>query len=486
MPDLFFRPHTWDFDIWRSVFDNNEYGLSVQFPHNAAVIDVGAHIGAFTYTALHRGASFVLAVEPVIENARLWHHNIHRACLATDRAVLVTAAAWREADALPVASTNATTELPIGPNTGAPHVLSTEGHPVRAVPFDQLVDLALAASGQPRITLLKLDCEGSEWPILFTSKRLDVIDEIIGEYHLLAAGLRWDGPATPESLTAHLEAAGFQCRFLETDARGIGHFHAWRTRPLSSLIVRPIPLFSVLGIETQGYCNRRCPTCIRNSDPNRERTASWFQQGPSAQLPTETIHRILDEAAALGYCGTVVFQHYDEPLLDPRLPDLLRYARRHEFSELMAYTNADFLTPELAHELDGLFDRLVIALYMDEPMKSEREAWIRGLFSKTQLKFTGGVHCVTHYSPSPELPKLIAQAQGQPCIRGLENMIINHKGDMAACCDDVTGNFGLGNIHNSSLEELWFSSQHVAMVKTLAQPGGRRWHPFCSICPRLE
>ena len=31
--------------------------------------------------------------------------------------------------------------------------------------------------------LLKLDCEGAEWPILLTSRRLHLIDEIVGEFH---------------------------------------------------------------------------------------------------------------------------------------------------------------------------------------------------------------------------------------------------------------------------------------------------------------
>ena len=31
--------------------------------------------------------------------------------------------------------------------------------------------------------MLKLDCEGAEWPILLTSQRLHLIDEICGEFH---------------------------------------------------------------------------------------------------------------------------------------------------------------------------------------------------------------------------------------------------------------------------------------------------------------
>src|SRR5262249_24229438 len=66
-------------------------------------------------------------------------------------------------------------------NTGAHQVTSVEeGRAVEAVAFDDVID-AVAPSG--RVRLVKLDCEGAEWPILFTSRRLGLGDAILGEYH---------------------------------------------------------------------------------------------------------------------------------------------------------------------------------------------------------------------------------------------------------------------------------------------------------------
>ena len=56
------------------------------------------------------------------------------------------------------------------------------GEPVRKIALDDVVD-SLTNAGERRIRLLKLDCEGAEWPILLTSRRLHVIDEIVGEFH---------------------------------------------------------------------------------------------------------------------------------------------------------------------------------------------------------------------------------------------------------------------------------------------------------------
>ena len=49
---------------------------------------------------------------------------------------------------------------------------------VEPVPFDKVIE-AVSQQGMRRISLLKLDCEGSEYPILLTSSRLDLVDEIV-------------------------------------------------------------------------------------------------------------------------------------------------------------------------------------------------------------------------------------------------------------------------------------------------------------------
>ena len=65
------------------------------------------------------------------------------------------------------------------------------------------------------MNLLKIDCEGAEFPILLTSTRLAAIDRIVGEYHELRADLpphvRLPGcnQFTVDMLTAQLERHGF-------------------------------------------------------------------------------------------------------------------------------------------------------------------------------------------------------------------------------------------------------------------------------------
>lgn len=244
---------------------------------------------------------------------------------------------------------------------------------------------------------------------------------------------------------------------------------------------KKIKLFRRLEIETQSTCNRHCVTCLRNSIPDRESVAPWFTKN---QLSLQDIERILQESKAIGFSGEVCLSHYNEPLQDERIIDIAKLVRSLGFSRLFFCTNGDYLTDEIAESLDGLLNDIGVALYMEDPIRSKREKWIRGLFKKTRLNLSHGEHMVTHYSPLIETGNLIKSNRGNPCHHPTVRMIVNHRGQMLLCCDDLTGNFDLGTIHEKSVEELWFSEKHQNYVIELSRRGGRKIHPHCLSCPR--
>lgn len=252
-------------------------------------------------------------------------------------------------------------------------------------------------------------------------------------------------------------------------------------------------MFEELSIETVGSCNRTCPTCMRNSYPNRAAVATRF--GVQQRLPDELFAKVIDEAVALGYRGAVNLQHFNEPFQDPRIGRLAAYAKAQGvFSEVYMHSNGDLVTRRKAAEVDGVLDMIRIALYdetggqpMPEPAASERRALIASWFTRTRLEWTDGLHVITHFSPYVNLDEAIAAARPMACRRevGLR-MIIDHRGEMLLCCDDIAGLWGLGNIADHTLEELWFGEKHMSILATLAEPGGREAYGFCRICPRPD
>ena len=172
------RPGTWDELIVGTVF-GGEYGdIDVA---GKTVVDVGAHIGAFSVFAALRGARRVLAYEPAEENFRLLVINsAGYPAIEPHRA-----AVWRSDRVGPALQLRPSANVT---NTGGGSVLAcesicghapghAEGREVGAIAFDDIVESV------GTVGLLKIDAEGSEYPILATSRRLDRVEAIVGEYH---------------------------------------------------------------------------------------------------------------------------------------------------------------------------------------------------------------------------------------------------------------------------------------------------------------
>ena len=218
-----------DITMYQSVIYENEYRLPDKLPSGSVIVDVGAHVGSFAWAAITRGAGQVHAVEPQAENyAYLWKN------LGSDaRLVPYRMALWRSDR--PIARGRLASDEGKWRNVNW-SVLGQEGDAVTLFPFDQFLDV-VTWGGQRRVHTLKLDCEGSEWPILFTSRRMHLIDHIVGEWHLApfvdrtpAAESLVDGVTySRESLRAHLETAGFTVEIIDNpDNDLLGWFFATR------------------------------------------------------------------------------------------------------------------------------------------------------------------------------------------------------------------------------------------------------------------
>jgi FkbM family methyltransferase len=189
MPESWkFRPNTLDRLIFNGVVLLDEYRLPRSFSPDDIVVDIGAHIGSFAHAVIQRGCQRVFCVEPDLENLKLAEENLAPG-IEKNQVQLIHAAVWRSDpndDELrfdgyhPFPRSYGGMDGII--NTGNGSVIWGQGEQVGKIAFDELVD-RVTNKGEERIRLLKLDCEGSEWPILSTSKRLHLVEEICGEFH---------------------------------------------------------------------------------------------------------------------------------------------------------------------------------------------------------------------------------------------------------------------------------------------------------------
>lgn len=243
-----------------------------------------------------------------------------------------------------------------------------------------------------------------------------------------------------------------------------------------------LKMFKTLDLETISSCNRTCVGCIRNSHPNKDLVASFFTP---VYLDESVIVEALTQCKEMKFTGQVCLSHYNEPLMDERLPELVRLVKSFGFYVYFV-TNGDYLTEDLAAQFDrnGL-DKIVVSLYMDEPMRSKRAEWIKSIFHTTfaePLVFSD--HIATHFSPNFDVKALANMHKNNACSEAEMRVIINHRRQYLLCCDDVVGNFDLGTFPEIGIEDFWFGEKHTEIAMDLRESGGRLKHSYCESCPR--
>lgn len=196
----------------------------------------------------------------------------------------------------------------------------------------------------------------------------------------------------------------------------------------------------------------------------------------------EMIESLFQQLQGIGYVGPIGLNHYNEPLLDHRLPDIASMARRMGFNSVRTITNGDYLSPEMASKLDGVLTTITVSLY-DKRGRQQKSEWIQSLFTRTKVEFTQGLHRMTHGCREPSTQERVQQARDLPCKRASINFIVNHQGDCLLCCEEMVPHFPLGNVFDTSLKELWFEAERKEIIDTLRTPGGRRNYEYCMECP---
>ena len=172
------------------------------FSANSDIIDIGANIGSFTFFAAARfPGSRILSFEPDPANFRQLERN---AALNPGRAQVIrmaVAGASGEAILFGGGPDSYTTQASI-----VPKKRTGKSAPVAAI---GLADL-FTNYGVKRCGLLKLDCEGAEFPILYAAPdwALQRVEQMVMELHPTGP----DGPNSRRGIETFLNGKGFKTR----------------------------------------------------------------------------------------------------------------------------------------------------------------------------------------------------------------------------------------------------------------------------------
>jgi len=257
---------------------------------------------------------------------------------------------------------------------------------------------------------------------------------------------------------------------------------------------RPVPLFPpIVQVETQSGCNAACAFC-----PNKKTMATL----PQGRMDEALFRKIIDEAVAYGPERISPYLN-NEPLLDPDLPDRIRYiaSKKRPSTEISINTNASRLEGGLARELlrCGL-NALHISFHGIS--KESYEASMRGLNFEENLRRVDDFLALWREAPEPkphvhvtmvhsklieaEIPRIraywgergikavirplgnrahvaVEQANLNPgewlpfvhCKELIHQAVIIYNGDVLLCCVDWERSTVLGNLRDQSLYEVW-------------------------------
>jgi FkbM family methyltransferase len=152
------------------------YGLNrIDFQPGDVIIDIGAHIGMFAiYAALRFPQVVIHAFEPFPENFERLKQNLDRNGITTVR--INQQAVSGDGRLLEMV----TDALNSGGSTCHSRTLEYERRTgIPSTTLDQIFD----SLGVDKCKLLKIDCEGSEYEILFSTHSLSKVEYLSGEFH---------------------------------------------------------------------------------------------------------------------------------------------------------------------------------------------------------------------------------------------------------------------------------------------------------------
>jgi FkbM family methyltransferase len=163
----------WDAQIFRECYVENEYEIG-QLKSDDVVIDLGTHIGSFSLLAYEKGSRKIYTYEATEDNYLLAKEN-----LKNTNVELFNLAVWR--------SDQESAELDFDKNirdfnTGMGRVIVNQSYSSDTIKVKS-TQLDAILNNFSDVKLLKIDVEGAEYPILYTSCQLDKIQQICGEFH---------------------------------------------------------------------------------------------------------------------------------------------------------------------------------------------------------------------------------------------------------------------------------------------------------------
>ena len=232
-------------------------------------------------------------------------------------------------------------------------------------------------------------------------------------------------------------------------------------------------LFNHVEIETVNRCNGICSFCPinKNIDPRPKTVMEW-----------EMFESIIGQLKEINYSGRLALFSNNEPLLDDRIIEWNKYARRElPNARMHLFTNGTLMTLDKFKALVEILDELIIDNYHQE-LKLIKPC----------------VEIVEYCKEYPEIIKKVTIVLRKPqeiltsrggmapnrhdignyakdrCVLPFKQIIIRPDGKISLCCNDAIGKYTLGDLTKESLTDIWYGPR-FQMVRKCLYEGRENW-----------
>jgi len=218
-----------------------------------------------------------------------------------------------------------------------------------------------------------------------------------------------------------------------------------------------------VAIELSNLCNY---ACLHKKCP-----ASQINE--KKVMPLDDIDKIIDALYDIDFTGTIHFQIYNEPLMDPRLFYIInRIKDKLKDVKILVYTNGYYLTESVANDLqDGFADIIVATGY-------NQSEFSRLINLKIDVPFSVLWGALDDRLIWAEGNK---EACDVPCASLFSLTPIWVNCDVGLCCMDCHQRVTFGNIKEQSLREILNSAELREIMNKLIS-GNRKAVRSCLSC----
>ena len=217
------------------------------------------------------------------------------------------------------------------------------------------------------------------------------------------------------------------------------------------------PIFRQVLIETRTDCNNHCPFCPHAFNTKELGIMEW-----------ETYCHIINELCRIKYNGRIALMLSNEPLLENRLVEMIKYAKAQSprfFLDIT--TNGRLLDVELVDKLFSVgMDNININDYRGDRDKypnklSDNLIGVYNAYNnnpKVTFQYRSLKENLPNYGGN--IPQNNDGVNYGFCNFPFRKLTISYKGDVLLCCNDFMYKTCFGNILSKNIEDCWYDERY--------------------------